>query len=87
MEMMALTEDLRNSKSRPKTMFKATEATWAKKLETVKAGNTSGYITDGPWFYRNKGSKLLMLWSSFGDKGYAVGLAESSNGKLNVNEN
>lgn len=83
MEMVSLSEDLKKVKGKPQTLFKATDATWVKKLENVKAWNTGGYITDGPWFYRTKGGKLLMLWSSFGDKGYAVGLAESSNGKLN----
>ena len=82
MEMMPLREDLSNPAGKPKTMFKATNASWVKKLENVKAWNTGGYITDGPWFYRTRKGKLLMLWSSFGDKGYAVGLAASSNGKL-----
>lgn len=83
MEMVPLSKDLSKPTGKPKTMFKATDASWAKKLENVKDWNTGGYITDGPWFYRTKKGKLLMLWSSFGDKGYAVGLAESSNGKLN----
>jgi hypothetical protein len=82
MEMVALTDDLSKPKGKPKMLFKATDATWVKKLETVKTWNTDGYITDGPWFYQTKGGKLLMLWSSFGEKGYAVGIAESSNGKL-----
>jgi hypothetical protein len=82
MEMVALTKDLSKVKGKPKTLFKATDANWVKKLDTVKAWNTDGYITDGPWFYRTKSGKLLMLWSSFGNKGYAVGIAESSNGKL-----
>ncbi|MEZ4905330.1 MAG: family 43 glycosylhydrolase [Spirosomataceae bacterium] len=82
MERMALSKDLSSPKSKPKTMFKASDAPWAKKLENVKSWNTSGYITDGPWFYRTKGGKLLMLWSSFGTSGYSVGLAESSDGKL-----
>ncbi len=82
-EMMPLSKDLSKPTGKPKTIFKATNANWVKKLENVKAWNTGGYITDGPWFYRTKKGKLLMLWSGFGDKGYAVGLAESSNGKLN----
>lgn len=82
MEMVALTNDLSKAKGKPKTLFKATDAVWVKKLDTVKTWNTDGYITDGPCFYRTKGGKLLMLWSSFGDSGYSVGVAQSSNGKL-----
>ena len=81
MERVALKKDLSGTVGEPETMFRATDAPWVKSIEG-KNWNTSGYITDGPWFYRTKGGKLLMLWSSFGDTGYSVGVAESSNGKL-----
>jgi GH43 family beta-xylosidase len=82
MEMVELKSDLSGMKGKPKTMFKASDANWVKKLDMVKMYNTDGFITDGPWFYKTKKGKLLMLWSSFGSDGYAVGVAESSNGKL-----
>lgn len=82
MEAIALSKDLSTTKGKTKTLFRATDAKWVKKLDQVKAWNTDGYITDGPWFYRTKNNKLLMLWSSFGEEGYAVGLAESKSGRL-----
>lgn len=41
------------------------------------------YVTDGPFLYRTKGGKLLMIWSSFRKGGnYAVGLATSDSGTV-----
>lgn len=33
-------------------------------------------VTDGPYVYTCRDGKLIMLWSNFTDKGYAVGMAE-----------
>ena len=41
-----------------------------------------GYVTDGPWFYRTQSGKLQMIWSSFGEYEYAIGIAESASGKV-----
>lgn len=38
--------------------------------------------TDGPYLYRTKTGKLLMIWSSFSKGGYTVGIADSASGKL-----
>jgi hypothetical protein len=65
MEVVRLKKDLSGPVGKPRTLFRASDADWVKKLE-VKAYKSSGNITDGPWFYRTKTGKLLMLWSSFG---------------------
>ena len=40
------------------------------------------YVTDGPFLHRTANGVLLMLWSSFGSKGYAMGIARSSSGSV-----
>ena len=40
------------------------------------------YVTDGCFLYKMKSGKLLMVWSSFAETGYAVGIAELTTGKL-----
>ena len=40
------------------------------------------YFTDGPAVYRQQNGKLLILWSSWGEKGYTVGQAVSDSGKI-----
>ena len=81
MELVKLKDDLSAFKGKPKTLFKATDAKWVRSLKE-SGGLHHGYITDGPWFYTTKTGKLLMIWSSFGENGYAVGLAESTTGSV-----
>ncbi len=58
-------------------LFKASEAPW------VRAYTENKYVTDGPFLYRTKEGKLLMIWSSFRKGGdYALGLAESESGRI-----
>jgi hypothetical protein len=40
------------------------------------------YVTDGCFLYRTKADKLLMIWSSFKNGSYALGIAESATGKV-----
>jgi hypothetical protein len=42
----------------------------------------AGKITDGPFLYENSAGHLLMLWSSGGKQGYAMGWATSRSGRL-----
>jgi len=39
-------------------------------------------FTDGPFVARSAEGTLLMLWSSHGGAGYAMGIAESTNGTV-----
>jgi arabinan endo-1,5-alpha-L-arabinosidase len=72
-----LKEDLTESVGDVITLFSASEAPW---VRPVRGDDT--YVTDGPYFHRSKTGELLLLWSSFGDEGYAIGVARSSNGEI-----
>lgn len=74
MEFVRLKDDLSGTIGSPVTLFKGSEAPWAKRSDR--------YITDGPFFYRTFQNELLMIWSSFGKQGYAVGIAISQSQKL-----
>jgi hypothetical protein len=75
-EYVRLADDLSATAGEPKKLFNGSDAPWVKK---------TGYgsvVTDGPWLYRTKTGRLVMLWSSIGTGGYTVGLAVSESGKL-----
>lgn len=40
------------------------------------------YVTDGPFLYRSGDGTLMMLWSSFGSKGYAMGISRLETGHI-----
>jgi GH43 family beta-xylosidase len=71
-----LSNDLKKTVGEPKLLFKASEAKWTAPLEN------DGYVTDGPFIKKLKNGKLIMLWSSFSEKGYAQALAVCKSGKL-----
>lgn len=71
--LVRLSDDLTRAASRPVTLFKASDAPW------VRPHAPGKFITDGPFLFRQKNS-LYMLWSSMGEKGYAMGLARSQAG-------
>ena len=66
-----LSDDLTHFISEPIELFKANEPGWAR----------SG-VTDGCFMYTAENGDLLMIWSNFDAFGYAVGVAKSSNGRL-----
>ncbi|ACB74651.1 Alpha-N-arabinofuranosidase [Opitutus terrae PB90-1] len=76
-EMIQLKDDLSGTVGEPKRLFHGSDAPWAQKSPQYGC-----YVTDGPWFHRTQGGKLLMLWSSGSPTGYAVGIATSESGKL-----
>jgi arabinan endo-1,5-alpha-L-arabinosidase len=76
-EYVKLKDDLSATDGEPKRLFHGSDAPWTKK--SVEHGC---YVTDGPTFHRSKSGKLFMLWSSFHDGTYCVGLAISDSGKL-----
>jgi arabinan endo-1,5-alpha-L-arabinosidase len=76
MEYIQLKDDLSETVGEPRWMFQASDAPWCKKSEM---GN---HVTDGPYLYRTKTDKLLMVWSGFGAGGYEVGIAVSKTGTL-----
>lgn len=82
-ELVRLKEDLSGTVGTPKTLFLATEAQWVWNMQdSLPRARYDGFVTDGPWFYRTKSGKLQMIWSSFGEQRYAIGIAESESGKV-----
>ncbi len=71
-----LSDDLTEFLDTPKIMFKANDAPWSNRQ-----------VTDGCYLYRCEDGTLLMIWSNMADgkgigRGYTVGIAKSSNGRL-----
>ena len=77
MELLRLKQDLSAADGPPVLLFRGSDAPWSRPSKTH-----GSFVTDGPWLHRTKSAKLLMLWSSFGDGGYTVGIAESESGKV-----
>lgn len=82
---MPLNADLSRPAGRPVLLFNASEAPWVKRPEWPAAGERAlfpTYVTDGPFLHRSPSGALYMLWSSFGARGYAMGLARSTSGAV-----
>ena len=77
---MPLTEDLRAAAGEPRLLFRASEAKWATPVE--HSSGITGYVTDGPFMWRDGEGGLLCLWSSLSKTGYTQGLAYSDNGEI-----
>lgn len=74
MVLAELDEDLDGIKGNLEVIFNASSAPWTSKF----AGDN--YVTDGPFIKKLSNGTLVMLWSSFGEAGYAMGMAISKNG-------
>ncbi|WP_218938731.1 glycoside hydrolase family 43 protein [Oleiharenicola lentus] len=81
MDLVQLKPDLSAPVGEPRVLFPATAAPWVKSMKESIGGH-HGYVTDGPFLFRTKIGKLLMIWSSFGTQRYAIGIAESVSGKV-----
>ena len=75
--VMPLTPELDRPAGEPILLFRASDAPWVK-----KAPDQKDFVTDGPFAYRTAKGTLLLLWSSFGSQGYAIGVARSASGKI-----
>ncbi len=83
MRAVRMTPDWRARVGEPVELFRASQAPWVRALNNPpQRPGTNNFVTDAPWFHRFRDGKLLMLWSSFGAKGYAVGVAESASGRI-----
>lgn len=81
MEAVELLPDLSAMASLPQTLFYGSAPDWSTGIEP-SPGSPKGYITDGCFLYRTKTGKLLMIWSSFSNGDYAIGIAESVTGSV-----
>lgn len=80
-----LREDLSGAAGEPITLFRASEAPWAVPVPFAKAEfglDGDIYFTDGPCAVRLDCGKLAVLWSAWGERGYAVGIALSDSGEI-----
>ena len=74
-----LSDDLTTAIGEPHILFHASEAQWA---EELNSRGRKGYVTDGPYLHRLANNDLIMLWSSFNQGKYAVGVAQSTSGNI-----
>jgi hypothetical protein len=80
-----LTTDLRHSAGEPILLFRASEAAWTRPMkgaESFAAAPPPHFVTDGPFLHRVADGSLVMLWSSFGVDGYAMGFARCASGSI-----
>ena len=75
MELVQLSGNLSMPVSDPVTLFNASDAEWVR-------GRNDGKVTNGCFIYQTEDDKLIMIWSSFGEKGYAIATAISESGKI-----
>lgn len=72
-----LSDDLTRRTADPIELFRASAAPWVKPIN-----DKGDRVTDGPFLLRTGRGTLAMIWSSFGVKGYAMGVARSESGKV-----
>lgn len=77
---MPLTGDLRRADGDPVVLFRASDATWKRKLR--HSSGVEGYVTDGPFLWRLSGGALACLWAGFSDSGYTEAQAISDTGSI-----
>jgi len=77
-----LSQDLSQALDTPKVMFAAADYSFVRRCPPVRSFPGGGFVTDGPFLHRCKNGELLMIWSSFGEKGYLQSVLRSDNGHL-----
>lgn len=77
---LPLTEDHSAAAGAPRLLFRASEATWCKRMH--HSSGQEGYVTDGPFLWRTEDGTLLCLWASFSEQGYNEAVAVSDNGDI-----
>lgn len=76
-EYMQLKPDLSETVGEPHLMFRGSDGPWASISE-----REGSFITDGPYLKWNKAGKLMMIWTSFNNGVYTMGVAFSESGTL-----
>ncbi|MDQ0115543.1 GH43 family beta-xylosidase [Paenibacillus harenae] len=76
-----LAKDLKSAAGEPVLLFHASDAPWAVGSEDASNGKKN-FVTDGPFLHSAANGDLLMLWSSHGANGYAIGIARSDSGDI-----
>ncbi|MGJ3237402.1 MAG: glycoside hydrolase family 43 protein [Anaerolineae bacterium] len=76
---LRLSNDLTCSVGEPQLLFRASSAPWS---QEINSKGRRGYVTDGPSLYQSGTGTLWMLWSSFSNGAYAVGMARFASGDI-----
>jgi hypothetical protein len=86
MDFIPLSKDLTHRTAEPATLFRASEASWSKEMNSIGEATFGmkmpGWVTDGPQMFRTKTGKLGMLWSTWGIHRYLQGVAYSESGSI-----
>jgi arabinan endo-1,5-alpha-L-arabinosidase len=78
-----LSDDLSQPVGDSRLLFRASEAPWTRPVSRRGAPpDPASRVSDGPFLHRTADGHLLMLWSSFSDTGYAMGVATSLTGTI-----
>lgn len=78
--VVRLKDDLSAIDGEPLRLFNASSAAWSTGRHSESASIC--YITDGCFLYTTTAGRLLMIWSSFHNGDYAIGIAESATGRI-----
>ncbi len=81
---LELSQNLESSVGQSFKLFSASSAKWAKPIPFAKSEfgiDGDVYLADGPSIIKRY-EQTIMLWSSWANNGYSVGLAKSVNGKI-----
>ncbi len=65
----------------PITLFTASQAPWTG-VSAYDKGIAFARVTDGPFLHRTADGTLLLLWSSYKDGSYCLGVARSESGSI-----
>jgi arabinan endo-1,5-alpha-L-arabinosidase len=78
-----LSEDLTRPLGEPRVLFRGSDAPWTRPhARRGMPPDPADRVTDGPFLHRTEDGTLLMVWSSFSDTGYAMGVATSESGTV-----
>lgn len=80
MKIVQLKPDLSGPAADPIRMFNASSAKWS--TGTKHTNGRTSYVTDGCFLHKSKSGKLMMIWSSFKNGQYAIGVATSYTGSV-----
>jgi beta-xylosidase len=82
--VVELARDLKTTVGDIHMLFRAVDAPWPRPFPFAKEFGIDGdaYLSDGPFVYKTQSGQLLLLWSSFGPAGYAVGIARCATGDI-----
>lgn len=81
MEVVELKPDLSEMAGAPQTLFYGSAPDWSTGGKTNDS-TLENFVTDGCYLYSTRSGKLLMIWSSFSNGDYAIGIAESVTGSV-----